>query len=389
MPCIQPVELEHDIGRAAVHMRDERALIGFLVDILHGLSGEIVEAVDVVVGMLDGDLAARFADGDDGFEHDARAVLNELSDGVQIGGEVGRGDEQALVVLALGFIEQLLEPFTEHDERRLVIDHDLHGFALEQQQITQRRILGAVVVGAIGIFLAGGGCTSHYRINIQSGGSHRQQADRREHGKTAADVIRHDKGFVALVVRQLFERAALLIGRGEDALSGALAAVALFAQLFQLAERDGGLGGGAGFRDDVDAEIAVADDADDVVQVGGRQVVACKVDLRYAGRTGLVVKLAVDELDRGTRAQIRAADADDDEHIAGLLDLRGGLLDAGELLTVVVHRQVEPAEKVVSGTAAADKCFLCRSDLRFIVRDFRLCADEAPQAGQFQFDSHY
>ena len=41
------------------------------------------------------------------------------------------------MVLALGLIEQLLEPFAEHDERRLIVYHDLHGLALEQQQIAQ------------------------------------------------------------------------------------------------------------------------------------------------------------------------------------------------------------------------------------------------------------
>ena len=169
------------------------------------------------------------------------------------------------MVLALGFIEQLLEPFAEHDERRLVIYHDLHGFALEQQQITQCRIARAVVQGALRIFLAGGGSACHHRVNVQTGCSHRQQTDRREHRETAADVIRHNKGLVALVIRQLFERAALLIRRGEDALARPLLAVFAFAQLFQLAEGDGRLGGRARLRDDVDAEIAVTDHLDNVV----------------------------------------------------------------------------------------------------------------------------
>ena len=115
------------------------------------------------------------------------------------------------------------------------------------------------------IFLAGGGSTGHYRVNVQTGCSHRQQTDRREHRETAADVIRHNKGLVALVIRQLFERTALLIRRGEDALARPLLAVFAFAQLFQLAEGDGRLGGRARFRDDVDAEIAVTDHLDNVV----------------------------------------------------------------------------------------------------------------------------
>ena len=169
------------------------------------------------------------------------------------------------MVLALGLIEQLLEPFAEHDERRLVVYHDLHGFALEQQQIAQCRIARAVVQGAMRIFLAGGGSARHHRVNVQTGCSHRQQTDRREHRETAADVIRHNKGLVALVIRQLFERAALLIRRGEDALARPLLAVFDFAQLFQLAEGDGRLGGRARLRDDVDAEIAVTDHLDNVV----------------------------------------------------------------------------------------------------------------------------
>ena len=54
----------------------------------------------------------------------------------------------------------------------------------------------------------------------------------------------------------------------------------------------------------------------------------------------------------GARAEIAAADADDDQRLGIGLDLRRGLLDAGEFVLVVVHRQVDPADEIVARAGA-------------------------------------
>ena len=56
------------------------------------------------------------------------------------------------------------------------------------------------------------------------------------------------------------------------------------------------------------------------------------------------------------RAEIAAADADDDQRLGIGLDLRRGLLDAGEFVLVVVHRQVDPADEIVARAGAVHQC---------------------------------
>ena len=220
------------------------------------------------------------------------------------------------------------------------------------QNVAQRRVFRAVVVGAGQEGFARFRRARHGRVDIHTGSRHRQQADRGQHGEAAADVVRHNKGLIALVVRQLFERAARLVGRGEDAVLRAFLAVLILAQLFENTERNGGLGRRARLGDHVDAEIALADDLDHIVEIRRRDIAADKVDLRNALRTDTVVHLAVDKLDRRARAQIRAADADDNQHVTALLDLFSRRLDAGKLLLVIRFRQIDPTEEVVARARA-------------------------------------
>ena len=62
MPSVRAVDLNDDIRCAAVHMGDQRALVRLLVDVLHGLTCQIIQAVDILFGMLDGNLGARLLD---------------------------------------------------------------------------------------------------------------------------------------------------------------------------------------------------------------------------------------------------------------------------------------------------------------------------------------
>ena len=55
-----------------------------------------------------------------------------------------------------------------------------------------------------------------------------------------------------------------------------------------------------------------------------------------------------EQLDGAARAEIAAADADDDEKVAVGADLFGRRVDAGELLPVKIPRQGEPAVKIAA-----------------------------------------
>ena len=61
VPFIRAVDLEHDIRRAAVNVREQRALICLGVDELNALARKVVQAVDIVLFLLDDALRARLA----------------------------------------------------------------------------------------------------------------------------------------------------------------------------------------------------------------------------------------------------------------------------------------------------------------------------------------
>ena len=87
--------------------------------------------------------------------------------------------------------------------------------------------------------------------------------------------------------------------------------------------------------------------------------------------------------------ELTLTDADDDQHIAGLLNLLCRLLDARKLVPVVIYRQIQPAKKIVSGAGAVHERVLRCRDLRGVVRNLSFGSDKSPETGQFQFNSHY
>ena len=228
---------------------------------------------------------------------------------------------------------------------------------------------------------------------------HRQQTDRRQHGKASADVVRHDEGLVALIIRKLLERAALLVRGRKDALLRALAAVFLLAKLLEDTKRNGRFGRRTRFGDNIDAEVPVSDNLDQIVQIAGGNIVAGKVDLRRALRADLIVHLTVHKFDRRARAQIRAADTDHDKyvrrsadlfrrlHIADLLNLLCRLLDARKFLPVVIFRQIQPAEKIIARALAAFECILRDLYERLCVVNF-VILHIPPEAAHLQFHRH-
>ena len=147
---------------------------------------------------------------------------------------------------------------------------------------------------------------------------------------------------------RMLQRAFGAVRRGVDALVGLLGADRILQQLAQHAERERGLGGGAGLGDDVDREALALRQLDDVVQGRGADGVAAEINLQAV--VSLIVVQALDGLDHSACAQIRTADTGDEQHIGIRADLLRSLLDAGKLFLVISNRQVQPAQKIIAGT---------------------------------------
>ena len=344
-------------------MGQDGALHGLAVDHAHVLAGQEVQAVEVALQLLDEEVLGGVLDVDDGLEHIAGALLDELAHGVQVGGEDAACGEQALVVLALALAEQLLVPLVHQGEVGLVALEDLDLLALAAEDVAGGGVLVGVVVGAEHREpLHGVGRALHQLGDVDAGGGDGQQAHGRQHRVAAAHVVRHHEGGPALAVSQLLEGAAGAVGGGVDPLVGLLHADFLLQQLAQDAESQAGLGGGARFGDDVDREALALAQRDDVVQGGGADAVAAEVDLQALFQ--LVVVDALDGLHHGAGAQVAAADAGHHQHVGVAADLLGSGLDAGELFLIVIAGQIHPAQKVVAGAGLGFQLLVGRSHLR-------------------------
>ena len=157
-----------------------------------------------------------------------------------------------------------------------------------------------------------------------------------------------------------------------------LVAVFLFQQLAEDAEGDGGLERGAGLGDDVDVIIVVAELGENVAQIVRAQTVADKEHARISrGGDG------AQQLDRAARAEVRPADADDDERLGAAADLICRGEDAVKLGIADLAGQIDPADKIVAETGALLERLVRESGKRVIGAGG---GEKGGSAGKIDFD---
>ena len=174
--------------------------------------------------------------------------------------------------------------------------------------------------------MALGGGTGEQCLNINASGGEGEQADGAEDGVATADIIRDNETLIAFGDRFVVKSAMGSVGGGVDARLGG---VTVFGVKFSLekAEGHGWFGGGAGFRDDVDGEVVVAE--------GGEEVgVGCGAE-RVAGVKQFHARSGAESFGEGAVTEVGAADTDTNEIFGGFLDFGGGGLDGGKLGAVV------------------------------------------------------
>ena len=189
----------------------------------------------------------------------------------------------------------------------------------------------------------------HHLVDVHAPRRHRQQAHGAEAGGPSADAVGDYEGLVSLLLRHPPQGAPGLVCGGVDPFLGSDLSIAPLQLRPEDAEGGGGLGGGARFGDHVDGEVPVPDDAEDIPHIVGAEVTAREVDL-HAFFTELVAEGPFHEFQPCPGAQVAAADADDHQHLALLLDAPGRLLDPGKLLPVIGVGQVQPAQHLVPRT---------------------------------------
>ena len=272
--------------------------------------------------------------------------------GVEIGGKLHAGGEEALALFSLTLPVELLPPLGEKAHGGLIGGQNFHRLARCVQGVAGGGILpGGVVRARLSKGLHGRPGPRHQGLNVHTGSGNGQQAHRGEHRVAPPHRVGDHEGLIALGVGQPLEGSLVGVGGGVDPPAGPLLAVLLLQQGFENAEGHGGLGGGARFGDDIDREVLVLDQRDGLQQGVGGQPVAGEVDGRPFG-TGEVKIGGVQSLHHGPGAQIGPPDSDDHQGLGVGADFAGGGLDARELLMVVVMGQADPAGKLPAGAVA-------------------------------------
>ena len=289
------------------------------------------------------------------------------------------GGENADAVFTLALAVELLPPLGHEPERRLIAGEDLGRLAELIQVLARGGVLPRGVFGGLRVHGGEGfDRLADHGLHVDAGGGHRQQTDGGQHAVAPADVVGHDERLPALLVGHLLEHAAAGVRRGEDVLFGLLRAVFCLQQAAEHPECERGLERCAGLGNDVEVKIQIAQLLEQVHQCIRRQGVSGEEDLRVAG-----LRMRPQQLHGALRAEIRPADAHDDERLRAAADARGGGEDLLELTALDAPRQIEPAGKFRTGARVLEQGAVRPCSGRII----RSCwVKKSGSAGQVHFD---
>ena len=98
-----------------------RSLHGALIDKVDALSGQVIQTVKIYRLFLDEKLMGRSLELHYSLKHGTLSVLDELSHGVKVGGQIYGSRENTLLILTFALAVQLLPPLCHIVEIRLVV----------------------------------------------------------------------------------------------------------------------------------------------------------------------------------------------------------------------------------------------------------------------------
>ena len=128
-------QLDAKDGDATVGMGDDGALLGVVVDLGQRLWNQIVDSVKILLVGGDDDVLGRGFDAEDGLEHEALALLDVLTHGVEVGGEAKAVREDAFAFFALALAVELLPPFADVFEVGEEVDEHLDFLAFRIEKV--------------------------------------------------------------------------------------------------------------------------------------------------------------------------------------------------------------------------------------------------------------
>ena len=302
-----------------------------LVDLIHTLSGEEVETVEVLIVMREVELAVGSLYRDDCLVDRALAILNPLAHRVQVGGEVARCGEDTLAILAFALTVELLPPFGDKVELGLIVDHNLnllatfivesvaHGSILCSDILAERHIHAGSLLHI--------SSTSHESLDVETSTGYRQQTHGSEHREAATHVVGNDEALVAFLVGTGACGTALGIGNSHYHLTSHVLAQLGLTLLLEQTESEGGLGSGTRLGDIDDAEALALQIVGELSQIVLADIVAGKENLRVLLVLNEPGKRVAEGFDDSARAEVAAADAGYHYYLTLLSESIGNNLD--------------------------------------------------------------
>ncbi len=336
-----------------------------LIDKVHRPAGKVVQSVQILFLFLQCNIQCRLLQLHNGLIHNTGAVLDKLSHGMKICSQIDRRREDTFLILTLALPVELFPPLSHIVEDRLIICQHLNILALLMKNIADCRIQDGIIFvdGSLQTQLSHTLCSLHQPADIRTTGCYRKKSHCCEHGETAADIIRHNKGLIAFFCGQTFQRTPCLICRGIYPLCCLFFTVFLFQHFLKYTECDSRFCRGSRLTDNIHRKIPVPNGLDQLGQICSADAVAGIIDFRSLphGFVHAVVKAMTQELYRRTGPQIRATNTDHHQYIRIRLNFLCCLLYPGKFLFVIIHWQIDPAKKIISCPfSSLQRIFCCR-----------------------------
>ena len=271
---------------------------------------------------------------------------------MEIGGKLRRSGEQPLSVLAAALSVQLDQPLGKTAGERFIGAEEFHTFSLPGKNILNRgitvcRIEKQIMVRLIIEPLCGAG-TFHQGPDVMSRGGDGKQSHRSQYREPSAHIPGDFEPAPALFLTHLPENTAGRIGGAPDP-AGSLAAISPLHQFQNQPERNGRLGGGTGFGDDIDGDLPAFTPGENLREMGGTHIVA---EEQHFGAIG-----TGQEVQCGLGTEIGAADADHQQDVRLFPDCPGcGFHSREEFLSGITREGAPALGLSVRGVQALPRC---------------------------------
>ena len=249
---------------------------------------------------------------------------------MQVGREVYRGIEYALVILPFALTIELLPPLTDIVKAGMEVAEDLDLLACLIEAVASCSVeCGGVLCEGDGLIdkCLHFASTTNELTDIEASYGDGEQTDGGQYREASTDVVGDDEGLIALLVCESAQGATRLVGDGDDALASFFASYLLFEECLEDAEGDSGLSRRTALGDIDQTEALVTEECYELTEVVLTDVVPSEDHLRSGALRLIGFEGWGECFDDSACTEVASTDADTHDIVAALLQSTGSLFD--------------------------------------------------------------